>query len=446
MTHNDQSNTAPIRVLVIAEAANPALTSVALIGWSLSSALGEVAEVHVATEIRNADEIAKHGWAPSFYTAFDNQKYQNTAFKLANLLRGGQSLGWTIYSALANMAYPQFEKKVWKHFKARLKAGEFDIVHRVTPLSPTSASPMAKWCKKIGVPYICGPINGGLPWPKGYDSVRRKEREWLSYIRNMYKLQPAVRQVYRNASAIIAASLYTKEDIPCADPDKVVYLPENAIDQVRFPREPFLPATKRLRICFVGRLVPYKGADLVLKAASEMIQNNTAHLDIIGDGPQMPQLKAYIEKERLSHGVNLYGWVDHEKVSELLSESQIFAFPSIREFGGGVVLESMAKGLMPIIVDYGGPAELVPDATGIKIPLADPERLVNDMHNWFKELLANLDLLEGMRDSAQEYVYTNFTWEAKAAQILQIYKWVLGHESEKPDFGTPLPYKPIDPS
>ena len=97
------------KVLLIAEAANPKLTSVALIGYSLADALREVADVHLVTELRNRDALLEAGFPEQQLTAIDNRKVQGTAFRAAKLLRGGESLGWTIYSAFYNFAYPLFE-------------------------------------------------------------------------------------------------------------------------------------------------------------------------------------------------------------------------------------------------------------------------------------------------------------------------------------------------
>ena len=68
---------------------------------------------------------------------------------------------------------------MWQRFGARLKSGEFDVVHRITPLSPTTPCYLAKKLARLGVPLILGPLNGGIPWPPGFNQVRRAEREWL---------------------------------------------------------------------------------------------------------------------------------------------------------------------------------------------------------------------------------------------------------------------------
>ena len=62
----------PLRVLILAEAANPELTSVALIGYSLSQALAEVCEAHLVTESRKEAALLQAGVALESFTAITN--------------------------------------------------------------------------------------------------------------------------------------------------------------------------------------------------------------------------------------------------------------------------------------------------------------------------------------------------------------------------------------
>lgn len=429
-----------LRVLIIAEAANPDLTSVALIGYSLSKALHVVCDAHLVTESRNESSLLNAGVDASFFTAIKNPA-QRIAFRIAAVLRGGSGLGWTIHSALTTLAYPIFEWKLWRHFSAALKRGEYDLVHRITPLSPTTPSYLARKLAKIGVPLVLGPLNGGIPWPSGFEQIRRAEREWLGYVRGVYHVLPGISATRKHARGLLLGSRYTYQEVTESRKgleEKSVWLPENAIDPDRFPEIHTVPAMppegSPLHVAFLGRLVPYKGADMLLEAASPLIRNGKMTLDIIGDGPQLSELKEIVAREKISSGVNFTGWVAHEKVRGHLSMAQVFAFPSVREFGGGVVLEAMALGLMPLVLDYGGPAELIPDGCGMLIPMRSRDEIIQKFHDALVKLVDNPGYVHSCGVRAQTHVREHYTWHAKARKIIKVYQWVLeGTPAPKPD-------------
>lgn len=228
------------RVLIVAEAANPEWVSVPLIGWSLSRALTAYADVHLVTQIRNREAILRAGLIEGVdFTAIDSEAIARPLWALGQKLRMGEGKGWTTLQLVNAIAQPHFEYLVWRRFRADLKAGRYDIVHRVTPLSPTISSRLAGDCARLGIPFVLGPINGGVPWPKGFEAERLQEREFLSYVRSAYRLLPGRKKTLRHSAAILAGSRHTASEIPDQWQGKLIYLPENAVDPAKFtPRPP----------------------------------------------------------------------------------------------------------------------------------------------------------------------------------------------------------------
>lgn len=435
-----------LRVLVIAEAANPEWVSVPLVGWSLATALRNVCDVHIVTQVRNREAFLRAGLVEGQdFTAINSEAIARPIYKLADILRMGEGKGWTMVTALTSkLSYPYFEKMVWKQFGKDIKDGAYDIVHRVTPLTPTANSSVAPKCADAGVPFVVGPLNGGVPWPAGFDGERRRKKEWLSYVRSAYKLSGARRRMLNAASAIVAGSRYTASEIPVGHRDKVALVPENAIDPKRFDLSSAIAArgqTLPLRGCFLGRLVPYKGADMLIEAAEPFLRDGSLVLDIVGNGPMEAGLMAQVKDLGLDQAVTFHGWVEHERVEGILSSADMLTFPSVREFGGGVVLEAMALGVVPVICDYAGPSELVDASTGYKVSMGDRDTVIANFRATLAEIISDPTILEEKSNAARQKVASTYTWAKKAEQIKEIYDWVLSGKGPIPtpiSFETPL--------
>jgi len=423
----------PYRILLIAEAANPEWASVPLVGWSLSRSLAKVVDVHLVTHIRNRDAIIRAGLIEGRdFTTIDNERVAAPLHKLAQRLRGGVGKGWTTNTAFSSLAYYSFELELWRQFKTRIAAHEFDLVHRITPLSPTSQSILARRLARLNMPFVIGPLNGGVPWPKHFIDRQYAERDWLSHIRWGYKLMPGYRSTRWYSAAIIVGSKHTYREMPNWAKGKCVYIPENGVslDRLEFARN--RSACLPLRGTFVGRLVPYKGADILLEAAADFLREGQLELHIMGDGPQRPLLEAMVERLGIQSGVRFHGWIPHVEVQSRLRTCDFMALPSIREFGGGVVVESMALGVTPIVADYAGPAELVDEKTGIRVPFHDKNSLVEGVRLAIARVVRAPEILNKLGAAAREKVREVLTWEAKANQIIAVYHAVLSGATKLP--------------
>ncbi|WP_036048282.1 glycosyltransferase family 4 protein [Bradyrhizobium sp. Tv2a-2] len=419
--------TKPIRALLLAEMANPEWTSVPLIGWSLAFAISKRLNAHIVTQVRNRGAFVRAGLTEGRdFTVIDNERFARPIYRLAEVLRGGAGKGWTTTMALSSITYYSFESAVWKQFHARIRSGEFNIVHRITPVSPTTPSPISTKLNRYGVPFILGPLNGGLPWPSSFRDRQHAEKEWLSYLRSAYKFLPSYYATREKASAIICGSKYTLSEMPEWARSKCSYIPENGFEPSRFEYEPRGPRALPLHAAFVGRLVPYKGLDMLLEAIAPQLAGGQLILHVIGDGPQKAEIESLIHQLGIGNAVLMHGWKAHDEIQPILKRCDFSVLPSVREFGGGVVVESMALGVPPIVADYGGPAELVTDGVGIRVPFADRSSLVSGLRDAISDLLQFPDKISKLSKAAREHAVSNFTWDAKASRIIEIYNAVLG--------------------
>lgn len=103
-----------------------------------------------------------------------------------------------------------------------------------------------------------------------------------------------------------------------------------------------------LTISFVGLLIKRKYPSSVIKAVSSSIFKNSCQINYIGDGPEKHNLEKLAIKFDLENHVNLFGYVDKEKVINLLDKTDCFVMISKLEAFGLVYLEAMARGCIVI--------------------------------------------------------------------------------------------------
>jgi glycosyltransferase involved in cell wall biosynthesis len=434
------------RVLILAEMANPQWVSVPLVGWSHARALMDVCDVHLVTQIRNRKGILESGGGlveGRDFTAVDSEVAARAMHYVSRFVRGKSGVNWTAATMLQTFAYPYFEMLVWDRFGPAIRRGEWDIVHRITPLTPATPSYIAAKVRAAGVPFVLGPLNGGVPWPKGFRAVQHREREWLSHVRELYRLWPGYRSTRRNASAILVGSRVTYEQVPRAFHNKTFYMPENAIDPAKLKTPRSRTASIPIRAIFVGRLVPLKGMDMLLEAAAPILRDGKMTIEIVGDGPERPRMKAFVEREQIGSAVQFVGWLAHDQVLERLAENDLFLLPSIREFGGGAVLEAMAVGVPPLVLNYGGPGELVTPASGFLVEMGTREQLVSRLRTVLSDIVADPSVIERKSKVAWRRAHEQFTWSAKARQTVAVYDWILGRCPDHPHFPMPVPDPPM---
>jgi glycosyltransferase involved in cell wall biosynthesis len=183
-------------------------------------------------------------------------------------------------------------------------------------------------------------------------------------------------------------------------------------------------------------LSPCKGCDLALRAAAPLMRSGLASFTVLGDGPERSRLEQLARSLGIESSVCFHGWVSHAEVLRRLSYADVLAFPSVRDFGGGVIFEALACGAVPVVADFGGPGDIVHPEVGYKVPLTNESDFVVHLENTLTELAHNRDHLERLRRQGMIYAREHLTWEAKAQDTTRVLRWVL-RRGPKPDLLPP---------
>src|SRR4030095_12137014 len=308
--------------------------------------------------------------------------------------------------ALTAFCYPfslAFEWRAWRRLRRRIFAGEFDIVLRIMPMTPVLPSPFAFFLRRGPIPFVIGPLNGGLPWPPGFSQLEN-QKEWISKLRSLYRYLPFARSTYRHAAAIIAASSLTYSEF-AEYRDKLFFVPEPGIARSLCYGDSRNPEPgAKLELIFVGGLVPRKACDLALRAAAPLLRSDLARFTVIGDGPERDRLAHLARSLGIEKTVLFCGWLSHAEVLKHLRSADVLVFPSLRDNGAGVVFEALGTGAVPVVADFGGPGDIVHPEVGYKVALTTENDIVAQMETILTELTHNRSRLEQLRRQGMAYV------------------------------------------
>ncbi|UCF41483.1 MAG: glycosyltransferase [Gemmatimonadota bacterium] len=199
---------------------------------------------------------------------------------------------------------------------------------------------------------------------------------------------PLAHAVARRAAATVVATsahLGHARDLGSAGRAKAVVIPYGT-DETRFIPDPDAPRPAAFPLreagplaLFVGRLVPYKGLDVLVRAAAAA----GLGVVIVGDGPVRGELAELISRLGVGKRVVLAGRVPASELPEYYQVADYFVLPSVSpaEMFGVSMLEAMACGKPVISTGLGtGVGEVnQPGTTGLEVPPGDEQALKDAM-------------------------------------------------------------------
>ena len=423
-----------LRILVLGPACDPEAVSIPYVTYSHAAALAQLHDVALVVASPNEEKVRR----------------ANGPFRTIEVVRTPlleHIYAWSLRrifkynfdtQALTAFSYPfslAFEWFAWRQLRRRISAGEFDVVLRVVPMTPVLPSPFAFFLRKGPIPFVIGPLNGGLPWPSGFSQLEN-QKQWISNLRNLYRYLPFARATYRHAAAIIAASSQTYSEFSEYS-DKLFFVPEPGIARsLCYGDSRSQEPGAKLELLFVGGLVPRKACDLGLRAAAPLLRSDLARFAVVGDGPERDRLEQLARSLGIEKAVSFCGWLSHAEVLKRLRSADLFLFPSLRDNGAGVVFEALGTGCVPVVADFGGPGDIVHPAVGYKVALTTENDIVAQLEKILTELAHNRDRVEQLRRQGMAYARECLTWDAKAQAVTRVLNWAV-RRGPKPDLRPP---------
>ena len=190
--------------------------------------------------------------------------------------------------------------------------------------------------------------------------------------------------------------------------------------RVQFRRRMKIPPEAFLFVS-IGRLVPVKGFDVLIKAfAMADFGAHPVFLAIIGDGKEREALESASINLGVADCVRFTG--ELKDVNIPLAAADAFVLASRNEGMGRALIEAMAVGLPVIGTAVGGiPSILKNEKSGLLVPGEDPEALSRAM----ERLAAHPELCSELGTSAAKSVYPEYDEETMIEKLVELYREIL---------------------
>ena len=244
--------------------------------------------------------------------------------------------------------------------------------------------------------------------------------------RLMHLYRPIMEMFLRRADVIIVSAKGNIEGSSYLGPyhQKCVVIPYAVSSSIQEKGKIYLKSAKpnqgrKLSFLFIGRLVYYKGVDVLLKAFEKIKEGE---LTIIGAGELEENLKAFVMERGMEKRVHFQGRVADEEIYRQIEKCDVFVLPSVvkSEAFGLVQQEAMAFG-KPVIntwLESGVPEVSLDGLTGLTVKAGDAEALAKAMEWMMDHPQERIQ----MGKAARERVENEYTMDVMLGRIMGLYK------------------------
>ena len=176
----------------------------------------------------------------------------------------------------------------------------------------------------------------------------------------------------------------------------------------------------RMLLAFVGRIVPIKRVDLLLRAfARAQASRAAAHLAIVGDGETRAEFEHLAAELGVGSAVSFLGY--RRDLTRIAAAADVAVLSSDNEGTPVWLIEAAAAGLPAIATDVGGTPDVVTPKSGVLVPPDNEVALAEAIDR----LARDAKLRRRMGAAAQEHVLGRYTIERLLSDIDALYSDLL---------------------
>jgi glycosyltransferase involved in cell wall biosynthesis len=179
----------------------------------------------------------------------------------------------------------------------------------------------------------------------------------------------------------------------------------------------------------VGRLEPYKRADLAIDAVAGLRRRRPGlRLIVLGSGSAKSSLEKMVERRGLAGTVFFKGFIDEQEKVRWLQRSDVLVHTSEKEGWGMTVIEAAACGTPSVAPDVAGLRDSISDGrTGLLVPFGDSRALEDALD----AVLGDGDLRASLTAGCREWA-GRFDWEQVADDTVMLIEQALGPTATGP--------------
>ncbi|MBD3266591.1 glycosyltransferase [bacterium] len=215
------------------------------------------------------------------------------------------------------------------------------------------------------------------------------------------------RMFYRQVDHVLAPSKWYIDDLRnLGIEEKNTSIMERWVDVDTFSpakrSEMYWEEHAPVKLLFVGRMSQDKNVDLLIKLYHYLeVRYKNFVLHVVGDGPYYKEMET--KTKTLEHFI-MTGAKFGEDLAQAYASSDVFIYPGLLDTFGNVIIEAQASGLPCVVMNEGGPKELiVPGETGF-ISRTEEEFILNT-----EKFLQDTSLAKTMGEKAVNHARERYT-------------------------------------